>query len=97
MNLYDKISTIMTRQTFEYQNKKVRLFPRPSWRGRTVDREDLSSSRLNYNVTKTQRRIRFNQRQDHYNQIMEENKKLLHQLQTLKPIVPKIAELIIRD
>ena len=53
MNLYGKISAIMTRQTFEYQNKKVRLFPRPSWRGRTVDKEDLSSSRLNYNVTKT--------------------------------------------
>lgn len=43
----------MTRQTYEYQSKKVRIFPRPSWRGRTVDKEDLASSALNYKVTKT--------------------------------------------
>ena len=48
MNLFDKITAIMTRQTYDSKNSKTRIFSRPSWRGRIVDKEDFNSSRLNY-------------------------------------------------
>ena len=60
LELFDKITNIMTRQTYERHKGGVMIFGRPSWQGKVVNQEDIYNSRLNYKVTKSQHRIRFN-------------------------------------
>ena len=83
--LFDKIGEILQRKTFT--TKHGRNFTRPQFSNR---QQEMYSSQRNHELVQTQTRIRINQRQSGYKQIMRENRRFLQQLVASGPSVPTL-------